>query len=154
MWWRQERKEVAAFLYELLVSDSPKGYARSIAESMDVPYPTLSKYWLGKRRFPASLIKPLFHATGQDARVAEFFLLDGSDYQLERKNDQAPPNDLGRAVLLLGKLEGRISDLYLQATEADSEEGHAISPTEAAQLHDAIRSLIAQADKLRVAFKI
>jgi hypothetical protein len=40
---------------------------------MEVPYPTLSKYWLGHRRFPAALLKPLFVATDQDPRVGEFF---------------------------------------------------------------------------------
>ncbi len=75
MWWKSEKREVTAFLYRILVAEAPaKGYARTVAERMQVPYPTLSKYWLG-RRFPASLVRPLFLATGCSERVADFFLL-------------------------------------------------------------------------------
>ena len=116
MWWRRKNRDVAAFLYGLLVADAPRGYARTIADRMGVPYPTLSKYWLGKRRFPAALVRPLFLATDQDPRVAEFFVLDGSRYALTRRDDDPDDDlDLAHAVLTLSKLEGRVSALYLDA---------------------------------------
>src|SRR4051812_12000023 len=98
---------------------------------MGVPYPTLSKYWLGKRRFPASLVRPLFLAMDGDVRVAEFFVLEGSGFRLERTADTAPLADLSRAVMTLATLEAKVTDLYLQATTASSEAGEAISPGEA-----------------------
>lgn len=153
MWWRREKKEVAEFLYSLLVADTPKGYARQVAESMGVPYPTLSKYWLGKQRFPAALVKPLFLATNEDARVAEFFLLGGTDYRLERRREAAPLDDLSRATLLLGSLEAKISALYLDATSGDSEAGSRISRAERQRLVEATRRLIDHADKLRTTFE-
>jgi len=152
MWWKREKKEVTEFLYKLLVTEGPKGYARKVAERMEVPYPTLSKYWLGKRRFPAALIKPLFLATSQDPRVADFFLLDGSDYQLDRRDDADPPTDLSRSILLLGKLGGTVNDLYLQATSPESEDGEQISPREAETLRAALQQLVIHAERLRVAF--
>ena len=97
MWWRREKKEVSEFLYRLLVSEAPsKGFARQVAERMGVPYPTLSKYWLGKVRFPAALVGPLFLATDQDVRVAEFFVLQGSGYRLERAGDRDAAIELFR----------------------------------------------------------
>src|SRR5689334_12525349 len=73
VWWRK-KTDVSEFLYKLLVAEAPRGYARQVAERMSVPYATLSKYWLGKRVFPAALVKPLYLATQRDARVAEFFV--------------------------------------------------------------------------------
>ena len=153
MWWKREKDEIATFLYELLVAGAEKGYARTVAERMAVPYPTLAKFWLGKRRFPASLVKPLFHATDCDSRVATFFLLDGTELRLERTRAPDPPADLGRAVLLLGTLESRITDLYLQATTHDSADGERISAAEAEALRAAVQTLIAHADRLRAAWK-
>jgi hypothetical protein len=118
-----------------------------------VPYPTLSKYWLGKRRFPASLVKPLFRATDCDPRVAAFFLLEGSDFRLERAAPPATPDDVARAVMMLGTLESRIADLYLAATTRDSDAGEQISPAEAEALRTAVQTLIAHADRLRAAFR-
>ncbi len=148
VWWLREKKEISEFLYRLLVQDSPRGYARQVAARMGVPYATLSKYWLGKRRFPASLVKPLFLATGQDGRVAEFFLLAGSDYRLQRAAGDDGPTDLPRAVLWLGRLEARVNQLYLDATAADSEQGERLSPREVDELRAAARDLIAHAEKL------
>lgn len=148
MWWLREKKEISEFLYRLLVSDSPRGYARQVAQKMGVPYPTLSKYWLGKRRFPASLVKPLFLATDQDPRVAEFFLLGGSDYRLQRVADQPPLEDLSRAVMWLARLEARVNELYLDATTATSEAGERLSRVEADALRSATLDLIAHAEKL------
>ena len=94
MWWSRKKDATAEFLYKLLVGDAQRGYAKEVAAKMGVPYPTLSKYWLGKRRFPASLVRPLFLATGGDVRVAEFFILEGSDYRLVRKNASDSPVDV------------------------------------------------------------
>ncbi len=148
MWWLREKKEISDFLYRLLVSGSPRGYARQVAQRMGVPYPTLSKYWLGKRRFPASLVKPLFLATDQDPRVAEFFLLGGSDYRLQRAADQIPLEDMSRAVMWLARLESRVNELYLEATDAASEAGKRLSRAESEALRSATLELIAHAEKL------
>ena len=94
MWWSRKKDATAEFLYKVLVGDAPRGFAKEVAAKMGVPYPTLSKYWLGKRRFPANLVRPLFLATNGDARVAEHFLLDGSDYRLVRKSDSDEPVDV------------------------------------------------------------
>jgi len=153
VWWLREKKEISEFLYRLLVADSPRGYARQVAARMGVPYPTLSKYWLGKRRFPAALVKPLFLATGQDQRVAEFFVLGGSDYRLQRTGDAAPLDDLPRAVMWLARLEARVNELYLEATGADSEEGARLSGREAEALQTAARDLIAHAERLCAALQ-
>jgi transcriptional regulator with XRE-family HTH domain len=153
VWWLREKKEISEFLYRLLVGDSPRGYARQVAARMGVPYPTLSKYWLGKRRFPASLVKPLFLATDQDARVAEFFLLDGSDYRLQRVAEADPPGDLSRAVMWLARLEARVNELYLEATSPDSDDGERMSPREAEALRAAAVDLIAHAEKLCAALR-
>lgn len=151
MWWRREKAEVSEFLYRLLVQDAPRGYARQVAERMGVPYPTLSKYWLGRRRFPASLVKPLFLATGEDARVAEFFLLGGSGHQLARADHAPVPEDLTRAILALSTLEARVTEQYLGATAPDSEAGARLSPREAEALSQAMQQLIAHAQAVRAA---
>jgi hypothetical protein len=154
VWWSRKKDATAEFLYKLLVGDAPRGYAKEVAAKMGVPYPTLSKYWLGKRRFPASLVRPLFGATGGDVRVAEFFVLEGSDYRLERTTDGAPaPTDLSRAVMTLASLEAKVNDLYLHATTAGSEAGEAISPSEAEALRTAVQQLISHAEALRAALK-
>jgi len=150
MWWRREKKEVSEFLYRLLVSEAPsKGFARQVAERMGVPYPTLSKYWLGKVRFPAALVGPLFLATDQDVRVAEFFVLQGSAYRLERKESVAPSGDVTKTVMAIADLAGQISGLYLKATHPASEGGEGISEAESAALAEATRSLMRAAEDLR-----
>lgn len=151
MWWRREKAEVAEFLYRLLVTDAPRGYARQVAERMGVPYPTLSKYWLGRRRFPASLVKPLFLATGDDVRVAEFFLLGGSGHRLVPAESGPVPEDLTRAVLALSSLEARVAEQYLDATAADSEAGAAVSAREAEALSLTLQQLISHAQAVRAA---
>lgn len=149
VWWLREKKEISDFLYRLLVSESPRGYARQVAQKMGIPYPTLSKYWLGKRRFPAALVKPLFLATDQDPRVAEFFVLGGSQYRLQRVADARPVEDLSRAVMWLARLEARVNELYLEATTASSEAGVRLSDAEAEALREATLDLIAHAEQLR-----
>ncbi len=153
MWWRREKAEVSDFLYRLLVQEAPRGYARQVAQRMGVPYPTLSKYWLGRRRFPASLVKPLFLATDEDVRVAEFFLLGGSRHRLTRAEDAAVPEDLTRAILSLSSLEARVAEQYLGATAADSEAGTRVSPGEAEALSLAVQQLIAHAQAVRAALE-
>jgi hypothetical protein len=151
VWWRRKKEESAEFLYRLLVGEAPRGYARRVAERMGVPYPTLSKYWLGKRRFPAALVRPLFLATDGDARVAEFFLLGGSGYRLAAATEPTPATDLTRGVLVLASLEARIAELYLAATAEDSEAGSRISPSEAEALRAAVGQLVDHAERLRAA---
>jgi hypothetical protein len=151
VWWRREKAEVSEFLYRLLVQDAPRGYARQVAERMGVPYPTLSKYWLGRRRFPASLVRPLFLATGEDVRVAEFFLLSGSGQRLVPSASGPVPEDLARAVLALSSLEARVADAYLAATARESEAGAALSAREAEALSVAVQQLIAHAEAVRAA---
>lgn len=151
MWWRREKAEISEFLYRLLVTDAPRGYARQVADKMGVPYPTLSKYWLGRRRFPASLVKPLFLATGEDVRVAEFFLVGGSGYRLARAEAAPVPEDLTRAILALSSLEARVAEQYLGATAADSEAGARVSAREAEALSTAVQQLIAHAQAVRAA---
>jgi len=153
VWWSREKTEIAEFLYKVLISEAPRGYARQVAAKMGVPYPTLSKYWLGKRRFPASLVKPLFRATDEDVRVAEFFVLDGSNYRLERAGELEPPSDLPRAVMMLANLEAKITGLYLAATAPDSEAGERVSAAEAEVLRGAVRQLITHAERLCAALK-
>jgi hypothetical protein len=107
VWFSRKKDETAEFLYKVLVGDAPRGFAKEVAAKMGVPYPTLSKYWLGKRRFPASLVRPLFQATG-DVRVAEFFILEGSDYRLVRKSDAEAPVD---AEALRRRVEELVSNV-------------------------------------------
>ncbi len=152
MWWRKEKSDVSEFLYKLLVAEAPRGYAKQVAHKMGVPYPTLSKYWLGKRTFPASLVRPLFHATDEDVRVAEFFVLDGGSYRLAR-TEAAEPMELSRAVMLLASLEAKVTDLYLQATSPQSDAGEKVSSGEAAALRVAVQRLIAHAEQLRAALE-
>jgi transcriptional regulator with XRE-family HTH domain len=152
MWWRREKKEVSEFLYRVLVGEAPRGFARKVAERMGVPYSTLAKYWLGKRRFPASLVKPLFLAAGEDPRIAEFFVLEGSSYRLERREDDETLDDVLRALLELSALEGKLGELYLRATSPDSEDGEQLSRVEAEELRGAAERLILQAQRLRAAF--
>ncbi len=152
MWWRREKQEVTEFLYKLLIAEAPtSGYARDVARRMGVPYPTLAKYWAGKVRFPAALVSPLFLATDQDARVAEFFLLKDSDHRLQRKEGAPATLDVGQAVMTVSELAGRISGLCLRATSPESEEGRVISKGEAAELVTATRALIRAAEELRAA---
>src|SRR5512137_725973 len=107
---RPETRKVAEFLYDLLVARAPSNdYAKRVAERMDVPYPSLARYWSGKAVFPAGLVRPLFLATDQDMRVAEFFLLDGCDYRLERIETKQEPPDMGRALMAISHLEGEVS---------------------------------------------
>ena len=153
MWWSRKKDATAEFLYKVLVGDAQRGYAKEVAAKMGVPYPTLSKYWLGKRRFPASLVRPLFLAMDGDPRVAEFFVLEGSGYKLERTKDVEAPSDLSRAVMTLASLEAKVTDLYLQSTTAGSEAGEAISPGEAEALRTAVQQLISHAEALRAALK-
>jgi len=141
VWWRK-KTAVSEFLYKLLVTDAPKGYAKQIAAKMSVPYPTLSKYWQGKRVFPATLVCALYLATDRDPRVAEFFVPAG---------DATPVPDLSRAVMTLATLDARITDLYLRATAPDSEAGDAVSPAEAEALRLAVAQLIAHAERLQAA---
>lgn len=152
MWWNREKKEVSEFLYRLLVADAPRGTAQAVAARMEVPYPTLSKYWLGHRRFPAALLKPLFVATEQDPRIGEFFLTDGTDYALVRRTPQPAPADRARALMELHELQGRLASLFLAATRPDSDAGTAVSDGEAAALRGALDELIAAAQRLRAAF--
>ncbi|HEU5059600.1 MAG TPA: hypothetical protein VFU21_23875 [Kofleriaceae bacterium] len=153
MWWRREKTEISEFLYRLLVVEAPRGYARQVAERMGVPYPTLSKYWLGRRRFPASLVKPLFLATDEDVRVAEFFLLGGSRHRLARAEATAVPEDLTRAILALAGLEARVAEQYLGATAPDSEDGARLSGREAEALGLAVQQLISHAEAVRAALQ-
>jgi transcriptional regulator with XRE-family HTH domain len=153
VWWSREKTEIAEFLYKILISEAPRGYARQVAAKMGVPYPTLSKYWLGKRRFPASLVKPLFLATDEDVRIAEFFVLGGSRYRLERTGEIEPSSDLPRAVMMLATLEAKITGLYLAATEPASEAGERVSAGEAEALRGAVQQLITHAERLRAALK-
>jgi hypothetical protein len=152
MWWRREKKEISEFLYRLLVTEAPRGYAGQVAQRMGVPYSTMAKYWLGKRRFPAALVKPLFLAADQDPRIAEFFLLDGSAYRLEATEAAAPPDDLARAILVLGTLEADVAAAFLRATATDGEEGTRISRLEREELRNAVQRLILHAEKLCAAF--
>ncbi|HEX7941319.1 MAG TPA: hypothetical protein VF488_05915 [Gemmatimonadaceae bacterium] len=118
-----------------------------------MPYPTLSKYWLGKRRFPARLVRSLFLATDCDPRVAEFFLLAGSGHRLERTSHTAEPVELSRAVMLLGSLEAKVTELYLTATAPEGEAGERISARESEALRVAVQALITLAERLRAALK-
>ena len=114
MWFSRKKTDpTAELLYKVLVGDAPRGYAKTVAEKMGIPYPTLSKYWLGKRRFPAVLVRPLFLATDRDPRVAEYFLLEGSGLRLEPTApvitlDQKDAESLAH---LLEKLRGALGNV-------------------------------------------
>jgi hypothetical protein len=151
---RPETKKVAEFLYDLLVSNAPsKDYAKTVAERMNLPYASLARYWQGRAAFPAGLVRSLFLATDHNIRVAEFFLLEGSDYRLERISSQEPVTDFSRSLMLLNKLEGEVSGLYYEATRHESDAGPHISFTEARDLAEALRKLTRMAEKLREAIK-
>lgn len=151
---RPENKEIAHFLYDLLVARAPtKDYAKRVAEKMGVPYPTLARYWQGRAAFPAGLVRKLFQATDQDIRVAEVVLLQGSDYRLERKDADPEDMDIPRAVMHLSEVKGEINQIYLKATSKDSEEGDRISFAEARDLAAALRRLTTQAEELRAVIK-
>ena len=113
MWWRKQNQEVAEFLYKLLVTDAPKGYGAEVAANMGVAYPTLAKYWTGRRRFPAALVPALFRATGHDPRVAEFFLLRETPFRLSRTDESPAADDVGAVVSELAIRVGRITELYV-----------------------------------------
>ena len=55
--------------------------------------------------------------------------------------------------MVLNKMEGAISGLYLEATHEDSDAGKHISYTEAKQLAEALRKLSRIAEDLRVTVK-
>jgi hypothetical protein len=147
---RPETRRVAEFLYDLLVARAPTNdYAKRVAERMNVPYPSLARYWQGKAVFPAGLVRSLFLATDQDMRVAEFFLLDGCDYRLERLGGQTVDNDFARALMSISQLEGEVSGIYLSATQEESEAGSKISFSEARMLEQALRKLTRIVEDLR-----
>ncbi len=151
---RPENKKIARFLYDLLVARAPtKDYAKKVAARMDVPYPTLARYWQGRAAFPAGLVSSLFLATDQDMRVAETILLEESDYRLERKDAESDDVDIPRAVMHLTSVKGEINEIYLNATRADSEEGDVISFSEARELAEALRRLTKTAEELRTVIK-
>ena len=151
---RPETRKVAEFLYDLLITNAPtRDYAKRIAEKINLPYPSLARYWQGRAAFPAAYVRPLFQATDQNLRVAEFFLLEGSDYRLERKVGGGLESDLARSLMVLNRMEGEISGLYLEATHEDSDAGRRISYTEAKQLAEALRKLSRIAEDLRVLVK-
>jgi len=151
---RPETQKVAEFLYDLLVANAPsKDFAKRVAEQMDLPYPSLARYWQGRAAFPAGLVRPLFLATDQNMRVAEFFLLEGTDYRLERKGGDEPHHDIQRDLMVLNQMEGEISGLYLSATHEDSDAGESISYVEAKELAEALRKLARIAEDLRLVVK-
>jgi hypothetical protein len=147
---RPETRRVADFLYDLLVANSPTpDYAKRVAERMDVPYPSLARYWQGKAVFPAGMVRSLFLATDQDLRVAEHFLLEGSDYHLERRATSKDASEISRALMMISQIEGEVSGLYLQATREDSDDGRGISFEEARGLEEALRKLSRVAEEIR-----
>ncbi len=151
---RPETRRVADFLYDLLVANAPSNdYAKRVAERMDVPYPSLARSWSGKAAFPAGLIRPLFLATDQSIRVAEFFLLEGSDFRLERREGATSGPDISRTLMGIHQIEGQVTGLYLEATKEESEGGKAISFAEARELEEALRKLTRLAEELRAVIK-
>ena len=81
--------------------------------------------------------------------VAEFFLLGGSDYRLARREDAPSSGDIGRAVIALARLQGAVSDRYLDATAND----RALSADRAESLAQAVRELIREAEELRASLE-
>jgi len=151
---RPETQKVAEFLYDLLVANAPtKDYAKRVAERMELPYPSLARYWQGRAAFPAGLVRTLFVATDFNLRVAETFLLEGTDYQLERKEPMERALNIQRDLMMLNQMEGEISGLYLQATDKDSDSGEHISYSEAKELAEALRKLSRIAEDLRQVIK-
>ena len=151
---RPETKKVAAFLYEVLVADAPaKDFAKKVARHMDLPYPSLARYWQGRAVFPAGLVRSLFLAMDNDIRVAVLFLLEGTDFCLEHREADDEHADIARAVMHLNTLEGEISGLYLEATHETSESGHRISFSEAKALEEGLRKLTRTSEQLRNVIK-
>ncbi len=151
---RPETKKVAAFLYEVLVANAPsRDFAKKVAERMDLPYPSLARYWQGRAVFPAGLVRSLFLAMDCDIRVAEFFLLEDTDFCLEHRTTSDDGTDIVRAVMHLNQLEGEISKVYLDATHEDSESGHHISFSEAKDLEEGLRRLTRTSEILRNVIK-
>jgi len=151
---RPETQKVAEFLYDLLVANAPtRDFAKRVAEHMDLPYPSLARYWQGRAAFPAGLVRPLFMATDLNLRVAEFFLLEGTDYCLERKGGGDRALDIQRDLMVLNQMEGEISGLYLKATDKNGDAGETISYTEARQLAEGLRKLSRIAEDLRLVIK-
>ena len=95
----------------------------------------------------------MFLATDQNIRVAELILLEGTDYRLERKVGEGKETDITRALMVLNKMEGAISGMYLEATHEESEGGRSISYSEAKQLAEALRKLARIAEELRDVIK-
>ena len=152
---RPETQKVAEFLYDLLVANAPtKDFAKRVAEKMELPYPSLARYWQGRAAFPAGLVRPLFLACDQNKRIAEFFLLEDTDYRLERRRGNAEESsDIQRDLMVLNQMEGEISGLYLAATAQDSDAGERISYVEARELAEALRKLARIAEDLRLVVK-
>ena len=151
---RPETKKVAAFLYEVLVANAPtRDFAKKVAKRMELPYPSLARYWQGRAVFPAGLVRSLFLAMDCDIRVAEFFLLEDTDFCLEHRSAPEDGTDIARAVMHLNQLEGEISKVYLDATHEDSESGHKISFTEAKGLEEGLRRLTRTSEVLRNVIK-
>lgn len=151
---RPETRRVAEFLYDLLVGNSPTpDYAKRVAERMDLPYPSLARYWQGKAVFPAGMVRSLFLATDQDLRVAEFFLLEETDFHLERRSSGKEASEISRALMTISQIEGEVSGLYLQATREESADGRSISFEEARGLEEALRKLSRVAEEIRVVIK-
>lgn len=151
---RPETKRVAAFLYEVLVANAPsRDFAKKVAKRMDLPYPSLARYWQGRAVFPAGLVRPLFLAMDCSIQVAEFFLLEDTDFCLEHRAASEDGTDIARAVMHLNQLEGEISKVYLDATHEDSESGHQISFTEAKDLEEGLRRLTRTSEVLRNVIK-
>ena len=151
---RPETQRVAEFLYDLLVASAPsKDFAKTVASRMDLPYPSLARYWQGRAAFPAGLVRSLFAATDHNLRVAEFFLLEGTSYRLERDGSPGGATDIQRDLMFLNQMEGEISGLYLEATDEASDGGKNISYSEARELSEALRKLARIAEDLRVAVK-
>ena len=151
---RPETKKVAAFLYDVLVANAPsKDFAKKVAKQMDLPYPSLARYWQGRAVFPAGLVRSLFLAMDCDIRVAEFFLLEDTDFCLEHRAASDDDTDIVRAVMHLNQLEGEISRLYLEATHETSESGHRISFSEAKDLEQGLRKLTRTSEELRNVIK-
>ena len=151
---RPETKRVAAFLYEVLVANAPsKDFAKKVAKQMDLPYPSLARYWQGRAVFPAGMVRSLFLAMDCDIRVAEFFLLEDTGFCLEDNAGGDERADIARAVMHLNTLEGEISKLYLDATSEESESGRNISFSEAKDLEQGLRTLTRTSEQLRNVIK-
>jgi hypothetical protein len=151
---RTETQKVAEFLYNLLVANAPsRDYAQRVAERMGLPYPSLARYWQGRAVFPAGFVHALFLATDEDLRVAEFFLLDGTAFRLERRDAPVEGTDISRALMAISHFEGEVSGLYLRATQEESDAGKSISFAEARELEEALRKLSRVTEELRAVIR-